>query len=95
MQSVYDSFFKLVVCAINPNNLDDFLIKELKDFNNLFKIYKISAERSIGESEFQDNTYSPFSSLLSKLFEEDINFIKYFISFEKYSKTISNIGRRS
>ena len=73
LPSVYDSFFKLVVCAINPNNLDDFLIKELKDFNNLFKIYKISAERSIGESEFQDNTYSPFSSLLSKLFEEDID----------------------
>ena len=28
---------------------------------------------------------------LYKLFEEDINFIKYFISFEKYSQTISNI----
>lgn len=73
LPSVYDSFFKLIVYAINPNNLDDFLIKELKDFNNLFKIYKISAERSIGESEFQDNTYSPFSSLLTKLFEEDID----------------------
>lgn len=73
LHDMYGSFLKLVVLAINPIDETDFLVKELKDFNNLFKIYRISAERTMGESDTQDNKYSPFSSLLTKLFEEDID----------------------
>lgn len=67
----YSSFLKLVVYAINPKLEDDFLIKEQKEFVELFKIYKIDAERPMGESEI--NVNSPFGTLLSKLFDEDID----------------------
>lgn len=69
----YSSFLKLIVYALNPSKNDDYLIKDIKDFNNLFKIYKICAERTLGETENSDKSYSPFSSLLTKLFEEDID----------------------
>ena len=67
----YSTFLKLNIYAINPKISDDVLIKEHKDFTNLFKIYKIVAERSMGESEIVNN--SPFCSLMSKLFDEDID----------------------
>lgn len=73
LHNIYGSFLKLVIYAINPNDIDDYLVKDLKEFTNLFKIYKISAERTMGEAEIQDNKNSPFSSLLIKLFDNDID----------------------
>lgn len=62
----FSRIFGTVIYAVNPKNLEDTQIKDEKEISELFPIFKIPAERVLGEDGSQNN--NSLSALISSFF---------------------------
>ena len=70
LTNVYENLFDLVIYAVNPGDIEDRLIKSVAEFNKLFKVHKIAAERELGETD--EIRESQLGLLLGKILKDDI-----------------------
>lgn len=72
--SNFTKIFELKIFAINPKNNEDKQLKTYKELTELFPLYSIPAERTLGEDGSQNN--NSLGSLISNFFdvnEEDLD----------------------
>lgn len=72
MRNNFSNLFKPVIYAVNPRNPEERQQKTPGELSDLFHIWSIPAERSLGESDKQQNSLTSLISTFFDMQEEDI-----------------------
>lgn len=71
VRSNFDGFFKMRINAVNPSDTEDVYEKKKTDFQNLFALKIIHAERNMDESEAPN--LNPLGKLMKTLFSTEMS----------------------
>ena len=66
----FQSLFMMNIVAINPSVLTDIMVVKKTDLQNLFNLKIIKAERSMDESEIENN--NPIGQIMKKVFDTEL-----------------------
>lgn len=85
VKQYFNKIFKLKICAVNPQNDTDVVVKTQQQLKDLFPIAIINAERNLDENGLTNLT-DPFSDILSEINKENFDILD-----DDYNKKLIDI----